>query len=49
MTAVTVAGAPATTELPRRPRGRRGPGLIGAIRSNRKATVGAFLVAQKLL
>jgi peptide/nickel transport system permease protein len=40
-----LAGTPGTTELPRRSRGRRGPGLVTAIRSNRKATVGAVLLA----
>ena len=45
MSVVTAAPAPGTTDLPRRPRGRRGSGLFAAIRSNRKATVGAVLLA----
>jgi peptide/nickel transport system permease protein len=41
---VSIAG-PGTTEVPRRARGRRGSGLIAAVRSNGKATVGAVLLA----
>jgi peptide/nickel transport system permease protein len=33
-----------TADLPRRPRGRRGSGLFTAVRSNRKAAVGAVLL-----
>jgi peptide/nickel transport system permease protein len=44
MSATILAGTTGTAEVPRRSSKRRGGGLLGAIRSNRKAMVGAFLL-----